>query len=190
MQFASRTPNILVVDDFFESPGGVRDIALGQSFEADDRYFKGKRSQRFLWPYLREEFERLLGVRITDWTSQPANGCFQITTADDPIVWHSDSQDYAGAIYLTPEAPLGTGTSFWRDKTYGYRRPPPTVEQCDEVYSEYNLVHPDNWELVDKVGSVFNRLVLWDAKLIHSATGYGGVDERLVQLFFFSVERP
>ena len=63
-----------------------------------------------------------------------------------------------------------------------------------EVYSEYNILHPDNWELVDKVGSIYNRLAIWDAKMIHSASTYEGlvseiVDKaRMVQLFFFTVK--
>ena len=121
------------------------------------------------------------------------NGVFQITNGEHPIVWHSDSQSYAAAVYLTKEAGVGYGTSFWRDKNYGCRRPPnhPLENKIgikdSDVYTQYNLLHPDNWELVDRVGSVFNRLVMWDAKLIHSATQYGNF-ERLVQLFFFSIK--
>ena len=49
------------------------------------------------------------------------------------------------------------------------------------MFNEYNYLHPDAWELVDRVAAVFNRCVIWDAKLIHSATSYQC--QRLVQLF-------
>ena len=42
------------------------------------------------------------------------------------------------------------------------------------------------------MGSVYNRLVLWDAQLIHSATSYEGftpAQPRLVQLYFFNVRK-
>jgi hypothetical protein len=205
--FEPRTPHFLVVDNFYKHPDKIRALALAQDYAADVRYYKGKRtSERFLWPLLREEFERLLGRPIVDWLSQPANGCFQVTGFDDPLVWHSDTQSYAAAIYLTPHAPMDAGTSFWRDRTHGCRRPPAHALESrrfanDEdrrsaeavIYSEYNILHPDNWELVDKVGAVYNRLVMWDAQLIHSASNYNGltgdiVDRaRLVQLFFFSI---
>lgn len=211
MDFNRRVPHILVVDDFYKNPDEVRAQALAQKFESDERLYKGKRSPyKHLLPYVKEEFERLLGVKITDWMSQPMNGIFQITSANDPLVWHSDSQDYAAAVYLTPNADnpdsYREGTSFWRDKKYDCRRPPiqpigngqlavgneqPKItseEMCNEIYSEYNLTHADNWNLVDKVGAVYNRLVLWDAKLIHSASEYGD-KERLVQLFFFSIQK-
>lgn len=221
--FHSHTPNILVVDNFYKHPDQIRKEALLQKFEEDVRFYKGKRSPyKHLLPYVKEEFERLLNVKITDWINQPANGIFQITTKKDPLVWHSDHQDYAGAIYLTPNVDnpnsYNEGTSFWRDKKYGCRRPPQqkeevkiknqkskkkgkktnnknknihpitAIEMCNEIYSEYNLTHADNWELVDKVGAVYNRLVLWDAKMIHSASQYGD-KERLVQLFFFSIQK-
>lgn len=203
MDFNTHIPHILIIDDFYKNPDEIKVQALAQKFEEDERFYKGKRSPyKHLLPYVKEEFERLLGVTITDWLGQPMNGIFQITSGNDPLVWHSDNQDYAAAVYLTPDAD-DMGTSFWRDKKYGCRRPPnhPMEEDkrqmanedemqnmCNEIYSEYNLTHPDNWGLVDKVGAVYNRLVLWDAKLIHSASQYGD-KERLVQLFFFSIEK-
>ncbi len=192
MLFNRKTPQILVVDDFYQHPEAVRQLALDQEYETDDRYFKGLRSKKkFLFPYVKEEFERLLGVRIIDWMNQPANGSFQKTTSKEPLVWHSDTQSYAAAIYLS-KGTVGAGTSFWMDSKFSQRRPSADAAVNTEVYSEYNLLHPDNWTLVDRVGSVFNRLVLWDAQLIHSATSYEGFSEdnpRLVHLFFFSVER-
>ena len=44
------------------------------------------------------------------------------------------------------------------------------------------------FELVDTAGNVFNRLVLFDAKCIHSANEYFGTNltnSRLFHLFFF-----
>lgn len=205
--FNHRRPHLVVVDSFLANPDRVRAMALEQDFAADPRSYKGQRtSSRFLWPFLKEEFERLLGARITDWLHQPQNGTFQLTGFDDPLVWHSDTQDYAAAIYLTPDAPVTAGTSFWRDRRHGSRRAlthplerqrfsdmTSLQEAAQQVWTEFNLVHPDNWELVDRVGGVYNRLVLWDAKLIHSASSYEGLSAadreraRLVQLFFFSV---
>ena len=211
LNFIKRPPSLLVSDDFYSDPLTIRKIALEQSYTANIKSYKGKRSEcRFLLPGLKEEFERLLGVKITGWTTYLANGVFQITKYTDPLVWHADLQSYAAAIYLTPDAPVTAGTSFWRDTKYKCRRTPghqrernrfPTDEDRkianDTIHSDYNLVHPDNWELVDRVGSIFNRLVIWDAKLIHSASSYEAFpgtegqeaeNSRLVQLFFFDIE--
>ena len=46
------------------------------------------------------------------------------------------------------------------------------------------------WEAVDNIGNVYNRLVIFDAHYIHAVTEYFGEDinnSRLFQLFFFNV---
>ena len=199
------SPHILVVDNFLKDPDAVRQFALGQVFVANEQRYKGKRTaERFLWPGLKEEFERLLNWQISNWTTLDTNGCFQVTGHQDPIVWHHDNQNYAAAIHLTPSAPVGAGTSFWRFKPNGCRRPAShpseshrfsSDEQRDKamesVYTLDSILKPDPWELVDKVGSVYNRLVMWDSKLFHSASSYEGLagetpsSSRLIQLFFF-----
>lgn len=192
LMYHRRTPALLVVDDFYRDPDRVRRLALEQWYAADLRYFKGQRSTaNFLFPYVKEEFERLIQREIVDWMGQTANGCFQKTTAKDPLVWHSDGQDYAAAVYLT-QANTDAGTSFWAYKPTGDRRPSPDPAVYDQQYSEFNLTHPDAWRLVDRIGSVYNRLVIWDAKLVHSASsyeGFNGKSSRLAQLFFFNVKQ-
>ena len=206
-QFDLSTPHVLIVDNFFHDPDEVRAVALAQRYREDLRFYKGKRSElRYLWPCLREEFSRLLNKPITKWLEYGTNGVFQQTSHDDPLVWHHDSQMWAAAVYLTPDAPASSGTSFWRDKAYGCRRMPMHpferqrlgLEQIrlaeKVVYDPYNIEHQDNWELVESVAGLYNRLVIWDAKLFHSATSYENfsVDRvystRLVQLFFFDTQ--
>jgi hypothetical protein len=205
--FESREPHLLAVDDFFRDPDQVRQIALAQQYNSDLRFYKGLRSdQRFLWPFLREEFSRLLGLQVVNWLEHTANGVFQLTNPADPLVWHHDSQGYAAAVYLTPDPPAGSGTPFWRERQSGCRRGPnhplertrlgndAAVKSAESiVYDPYNFEHEDTWELVESIAGLYNRLVIWDAKLIHSATSYNGfvaegkMGMRLVQLFFFDV---
>jgi hypothetical protein len=205
--FARAVPHILAVDNFFDDPDQIRAIALAQEYGEDLRFYKGFRStQRFLWPHLREELGRLLGTPVTNWLGHPANGVFQQTSHLDPLVWHHDTQSYAAAVYLTPDAPPSSGTSFWRDCVYGCRRRPDhqlerkrlggdqaVSAASSVVYDEYNVEHGDNWELIESIAGLYNRLVIWDAALFHSATTYdhfsagGTAPTRLVQLFFFDI---
>ncbi len=189
--FHRKMPDLLVVDDFFVDPDRVREMALDLPYSADERYYKGQRSDvSYLWDALREEFERLLDCTIIDWMDQSANGVFQMTSSKDPIVWHADSQDYAAAIYLNPGTPTGGGTSFWRNREHGFRffHNAPEGHQVKEA----DLLSEDSWELVESISGIYNRLAIWNARLIHSATSYESFvdqDQRLVQLFFFNV-RP
>ena len=47
------------------------------------------------------------------------------------------------------------------------------------------------FDLVDTIGNVYNRLILFDAQIIHAAATYFGTtkeNSRLFQLFFFDLE--
>jgi len=184
-------PELVVVDNFYSEPDKVRQIALEQSFEPDLRYHKGKRTQKkFIAQGTKQIFEALLGRKITNWVEHNYNGIFQYCTAEDPIVYHSDMQSYAGVIYLTPDAPPESGTSFYKSKRTGDRKSWVRTEKHGEIYKG-GFYDRTQFELVDTVGNVYNRLVIWDSRLIHSATTYFGTnkdDSRLFHLFFFDIE--
>jgi hypothetical protein len=185
-------PSVIVVDNFYENPDEVRRMALEQNFDPDLRYHKGKRTkEKFIAQNTKQIFESLIGRKITRWTEFEYNGIFQYCTAEDPLVYHSDVQSYAAAVYLTPDAPVTTGTSFFRSRQY------PNVYKSHVDDSNYGEIFKGGFydktkfELVDTIGNVYNRLALWDARLIHSATEYFGTkkeDSRLFHLFFFDIE--
>ena len=102
--FNQNSPHVIVIDNFYKDPDKIVKLAYEQEFKENKNFYKGKRSARCLLPYVKEEFERLLNVKITDWLNQPMNGVFQITSSEHPLVWHSDSQSYAAAVYLTKDA--------------------------------------------------------------------------------------
>jgi hypothetical protein len=56
--------------------------------------------------------------------------------------------------------------------------------------NEMNFYDGSNFEKIDEVGNVYNRLVLFNAKHIHAATQYFGdaIDNsRFFHMFFFDV---
>jgi hypothetical protein len=61
------------------------------------------------------------------------------------------------------------------------------------VYDHDNIEHRENWELMESVAGLYNRLAIWNAALFHPATTYdhftadGSAPTRLVQLFFFDI---
>jgi len=183
--------SFLVVDNFYKNPHEVREFALKQTFNYHPTSHKGKRTEVSNAPNgIKEHFEKILGRKITKWNEyMPVNGCFQVCNKDDKLVYHADTQNYAGIIYLTPDAPPNSGTSFYRSKH--------TLKMKAGV-EEYGIVYPNghlegsDFEMVDTVGNVFNRLVLFDAQFIHAATSYFGDSDdncRLFQMFFFDIEQ-
>jgi len=180
-------PGLIVVDDFLSNPDEVRSFALSQDYEETSDYYKGRRThQSFRTDELKIEFQDLLGRRIVSWDDQPMNGRFQFCTPQDPLVYHQDLQEYAGLLFLTPDAPLNTGTSLYRSKRSGVTVPSTEAE----IHSTFSggFFDSTNFDLVDSIGNVYNRLVLFHSKQIHAASCYFGQsieDSRLFQIFFF-----
>lgn len=182
-------PRYVVVDNFYKNPDSVRNFALSLDFKEHKEYHKGKRTElSYRFPGLKESFEKILGAKITNWDYYPINGCFQHCIAGDQLVYHCDLQHFAGIIYLTPDAPPQTGTSFYRSR---HTRKMKVDGNEQGIVFRNGFLDPTEFDLVDTVGNVYNRLILFDSKLIHSASEYFGTNlqnSRLFQLFFFDIE--
>lgn len=181
-----RKRKMFVVDNFYSDPFSVRDYALSLNYNADLRYYKGLRSENFYRPQeLKDAFEYIIGEEIVNWDYHGFNGCFQITTAEDPQVYHCDMQRWAGVLYLTPNAPLTGGTRLHRHKETGLSNgDEPNINQAFSG----GFFDSTKFDTVAEVSNVFNRLIIKDARHIHSAGTYFGNSKetgRLVQLFFF-----
>lgn len=192
--------DLIVVDDFYAYPDFVRDFAINNIGYSPSKYHKGERAEdRFILNGTKQKLEKIIGREIYNWNYEGyANGIFQFCTADQPIVYHVDTQMYAGIVYLTPDAPPETGTAFYKSKVNGRRK----FEGNDRSSSDYidtfkglsnepNFYDGTQFELVDVVGNVYNRLVLFNAAQIHAAVEYFGDDinnSRFFHMFFFDVK--
>jgi hypothetical protein len=194
-------PNVIVIDNFYKNVDEIREYALSQTYQSPENHGAvGYRceSGKKIMDGTKEMFEKLMGGTIPNGSQHgewgySTNGCFQWCNARVPIVYHCDSQKYAGIIYLTPNAPPNCGTSFFRHKNYKIRNSS-IFSKSDWYKSDLNHKEPHldktQWEIVDSVGNVYNRLVIFDAQYIHAVTEYFGEDinnSRLFQLFFFNI---
>jgi hypothetical protein len=195
------TVNTIIVDNFYDNPMEVREFAISQLNDYETHiYHPGKRSSSFATNEHKEMLNRIIepfGGKIIDFDlskGENSNGTFQFNTAKDIKSWiHRDSNgtNWAGIIYLTPDPPSNSGTGFFKYKKDG------TTDFYDvELLNneeEIKLNSHDNtkWELLTKVGNVFNRLVLFRSNQYHMSMDYFGKninDGRLIQLFFFQTE--
>ena len=177
---------VFIVDDFYSDPYKVRDFALQQNFVADLNYYKGKRTkEKFLFPEIKESFEKIIGESITIWEDHAMNGRFQMCTSEDPLVYHVDNQKWAGMVYLTPDAPFECGTTLYAHKETKLRH---QSEFSGYPVFDGGFYDSTKFEVVDVIGNVFNRLVIFDSKSIHAASKYFGnnlENSRLFHMFFF-----
>ena len=110
---------------------------------------------------------------------------------------HTDRRDlcrYAAVIYLNPDPPTGAGTSFYRlryaNGALGGNACPPPHDNLVQALRVTKLP-PGAWVEEARVDNVFNRILLYKASLVHSATGYFGRtpdDKRLTIAFFWMAD--
>ena len=177
----------LTIDNFYGNVDGVRAFALAQPFDVKGNY-PGSRTKTYVTQDVKDAIRGIMwsiGGEITNWFEQDGlTGSFQIATAIDRTWIHSDNfNTWAGVCYLTPDAPLSSGTALYRHRATGRTRP--LSREDKTVYEGYDYT---KWEQVDKVGNVYNRLILYRGDLFHASLDYFGdnlQNGRLFQVFFF-----
>lgn len=181
---------LIIINDFYVNPDSVRNFALSQPFEVKGN-FPGARTK----PYLPEDVKSAIqhymqfAGRITDWLNHDPNhsysGAFQLATAIDRTWIHTDYNNmWAGVCYLTPDAPHTGGTGLFRHKISGKFR-----AGSSESYEAYDYT---KWDLFDRIGNKYNRLIIYRGDLFHASLDYFGSnpqDGRLFQTFFFNTEK-
>ena len=193
--------SFFVVDNFYEDPYALREFALQQTYFPGEGAVGSRTRKQFLFEGVKERFEEIMGIKIAEhtengqgWKDGGINGRFQTCTAGTPLVYHCDSQQWAGMIYLTPDAPPQCGTSFFRHKETKVKHNSEInweIGEGNKVFNQHTFLDGTPYELVDKIGNVFNRLVIFNGGLIHSASEYFGWDipsSRLFHMFFFDAE--
>lgn len=203
-----------VVDDLLPDPEAVRRRCLAkQNWEFGAPHTKevwpGMRSIPALEPAeldLVEQTVRQLTGAGRLWVQQTPQGgrlnhnCVQVVgRKEGGVKPHTDSRNlcrYAAVLYLTPGAPPETGTAFYRQRMPSGRLAGNIVEE-----PHLNLIDafgtrfvPANTFVEDlAVPNRFNRLLLYKANLIHSATAYCGErmrDKRMTAVFFWMADDP
>ena len=187
------TPSLLIFDNFYNNPTQVRDFALSLPYNISGNYpgmrtdvLRGEHSSN-----AKKLFEQILRLKITWWPEQ-YNTSFQYTTAKDDTWIHHDPTNWAAVLYLTPDAPLESGTAIYRNKESKismYDRNNPSTDYNDNTDEITNL---DKWEPIVQVSNIFNRLVIYRGEYYHRSMlpGFGDsvYNGRLFQTFFFNTE--
>ena len=215
--------NLFIVDDFHPKPFELREFALKQNFNIDGNY-PGHRTRSFLRdidyqleigpkPEKVPNYKSTIMQKLADivkpfageviwWgdniESGGYSGAFQYTTARDTSWIHTDdTTHWAGVLYLTPNAPITSGTGLFKHKLTGWKTHPYfdngeiNVNLRDLLY--YDGWDKTKWDMHSMVGNVFNRLILYKADQWHQSLDYFGHDVndgRLFMTFFFNTEFP
>ena len=194
---------LIIIDNFYNNPYDTRKYILSQEFLVRGNY-PGQRTISYADIPLKETIQKYVepfGGKITDFlipkedgsnASGIYNGSFQFTTSRDRSWVHIDGyNNWAGVLYLTPDAPLTAGTSFYQFHDGASCKRDMEILENKEETDKFSQ-DMTKWKKVDQVGNVFNRLILFNANRFHISMDYFGDNKengRLFQVFFFSTER-
>ena len=188
-----------IVDNFYSNPDDVRSFALEQKYFPGEGAVGHRTKKQFFFEGMKESFQEIMGKKIKEngehgWYYPGVNGRFQYCPAGTNTVYHCDEQQYAALVYLTPNAPPQCGTTFFRHRETSRRHNRDIDWEDGEGYKVFpgnTFLDKTPYETVDVIGNVYNRLVIFDGGLIHSASEYFGHDIntcRLHHTFFFNCE--
>ncbi|ALN86286.1 hypothetical protein LC55x_3023 [Lysobacter capsici] len=200
-----------VVDDVLPDPDGVRARFLAktdwsQGYPYKPESWPGQRAM----PGLSDEELAIVETRVREalgatrlWVGAAPDGqtlnhnCVQVVGIDEcePRP-HTDSRTmcrYAAVLYLNPSVPDHCGTGFYRQRLGNGQRggntvSPPHANLVEALGTRF--VAPDAFVEDVVVPHRYNRLLLYRANLIHSASGYWGrtLDTmRMAAVFFWMV---
>jgi hypothetical protein len=108
--------NTVIVDDFLDRPDVVRDSVLKIDISKKGMY-PGVRSDRAdddYGNYVKQKIETVLNKRVLGWEQDSLQ--FQLCLENEKTWLHCDETDWAGILYLTPNAPASAGTGIYRHK--------------------------------------------------------------------------
>lgn len=194
---------IIVIDNFYENAYETRNYILTQDFKVRGNYpeqrtisYANQKLKDIIQEYITPFAGKIINFPMPDETNKTDNniynGAFQYTTSRDRSCVNIDEfNNWAGVLYMTPNAPLSSGTGFYKFKDGSF------CEKDQKILD--NKTETDNfnqdltkWEQVDNIGNIFNRLILFNSKRFHMSQDYFGDSKengRLFQVFFFSTER-
>jgi hypothetical protein len=198
---------VTVVENFYEKPNVIRQFALNQKYQycheiPNINYvFPGCRTKDLstLNPHLFAEICKklvsLFHISEHDYMRWAITTSFQSVTAEfGKGVIHTDHNTvFAAVLYLTPDAPLNSGTSLYK----------PNAQFDEEQYQAEILKNDDNFKAnlpisydyhhmfdeIVRVNNVYNTLILYEGAIFHAANQFFGdhlKNARLAQVFFVS----
>ncbi|MFF2779588.1 DUF6445 family protein [Streptomyces sp. NPDC058052] len=201
--------DLLVVENFYQDPDRVREIALGAAYRdfGEAANFPGRESVKaFAGDGHARRLAEIVGTAVHHDPRRWVFGKFRVATRADAgrTRVHLDFVDWTAVVYLTPPDRARGGLAFYRHVPTGLDRAPGpeglarlgcrTREEFDQRYVLRDTARADRWDVVHQVDLAYNRCVVFrGGRLFHGITelfGDEAAEGRLTQNFFFMTERP
>ena len=199
---------VTVISDFYEKPEEIRQYALRQKYtylhdlDKDVNYvYPGCRTKEIrdlsfsLYEKICKKLISVFHIPEHDLMQWQINTSFQIVEAEygRGLIHQDQNTVFAGVLYLTPNAPLESGTSlFKKNASYNEALYSKIIKENDENFKNkdpINYRYHDMFDEVVRVNNVYNTLILFEGDIHHCANQFFGISKensRLAQVFFIT----
>jgi hypothetical protein len=176
-------PDVMIIDKFYNNVDEIREFAI-----------KNLESKSILSNFVqtiagfKDLFEKLLNVKLANFNKYTGNGEQSLSIAGDTITINTGKSQYSAVLFLTPNAPVNTGITLYRSKHTG--KMTVSDDEKDKVFQNGDK-DTTEFEPVDVIGNVYNRLVIFNTNFIHAIShnfGNNSSNGRLVQTFSFDLD--
>ena len=199
---------VTIVENFYENPDAIRKFALAQKYTFChevaniDYVYPGCRTQdlsnldKALFDKICTKLVSVFHNAENDHMRWLITTSFQSVSAQyNQGVIHTDHNTvFAAVLYLTPDAPLNSGTSlFKKNKTFDEKKYQQALDDNDERFKAGEIAMSTDYhsmfDEIVRVNNVYNTLILYEGRHYHAANQFFGKtmqDSRLAQVFFVS----
>jgi hypothetical protein len=197
---------VTIIENFYDDPDAIREFALKQEYT----YCDGRGDIEYVYPGGRSkdifDLDAALQKKICnkmisvfhnsehDVMQWAISTNFQSVTEEykEGVIHTDQNTIFAGVLYLSPDAPLNSGTSLYRTgPNFDKKAYKAALADNDKSFRAGNHVidtgHHAMFEEIVRVNNVYNTLILYEGRHFHSANDFYGktvADSRLTQVFF------
>ena len=153
--------NLIIIDDLYNNVDDVRTCILSSSTNMRE---------------LSSDLKNVIRSYIHDNITYFSKEMFEYYNCDKQTVINTyKDYDWCGIIFLTPEASVNSGITFYENTKTRDR-------YCIETENT-NMKDMTKWTVIDRVGNLYNRMVLFNCKRYHAHVENFGDTKNSSKLF-------
>lgn len=199
---------VTVIENFYENPDAIRKFALAQEYT----FCHERQNLQYVYPGGRTKdlfdldsslHEKICKKLVSIFhNSEYDTMRWAISTNFQSVaeeykegVIHTDHNTiFAAVLYLTPNAPLNSGTSLFKpNKNFDEKQYQQALEDNDQRFRAGEIAmdtgYHNMFDEIVRVNNVYNTLILYEGRHYHAANQFFGKkleDSRLAQVFFIN----
>ena len=199
---------VAIIENFYEDPDAIRTFALAQEYT----FCQNRQNLEYVYPGSRtkdlfdldSELHGKICKKLVSvfHNAEHDNMRWAISTSFQSVteeysqgVVHTDQNTvFAGVLYLTPDAPLNSGTSlFKKNMNFDETKYQQALIENDTRFRAGEIVmnasYHSMFDEIVRVNNVYNTLIIYEGRHFHAANEFFGKtleNSRLAQVFFIN----